>query len=79
MKDALEVKVIPDVEIIADADLERVINDLDSEIYLMSSHADKLDCYVAAASGLMCGMLDILWVGDFSLERGRNIAGRSGT
>ena len=74
MKDALEVKVIPDVEIIADADLERVINDLDSEIYLMSSHADKLDCYVAAASGLMCGMLDILWVSDFSLERGRNIA-----
>lgn len=74
MKDKLEVKVVSDVEIIADTDFEKVIHDLDSELYLMSSHTDKLDCYVAAASGLLCVMLDVLWVGDFSLEHGRNIA-----
>ena len=74
MKNKLEVNVISDVEIVASTDIEKIIFDLDSEIELMSSHADKLDCYIAAASGLLCGMLDILWVGDFSLERGRNIA-----
>ena len=74
MKNDLEIKVISDVEIIADTDLEKVIHDLDSEIYLMSSQADKLDYYVAAASGLLCGMLDILWIGDLNLKRGRNIA-----
>lgn len=74
MNDKLEVKVISDIEIVAGTDFEKIIYDLDSEIYLMSSHADKLDCCIAAASGLLCGMLDILWIGDFSLERGRNIA-----
>lgn len=74
MSDKLEVKVISDVEIVAGTDFEKVIHDLDTEIDLLSSHADKLDCLVAAASGLLCGMLDILWVGDFSLERGRDIA-----
>ena len=29
---------------------------------------------VAVASGVLCGMLDVLWVGEFDLERGREIA-----
>lgn len=74
MKDKLDVSVISDVEIVADTDLDKVVHNLDTEIDLLSSNADKLDCFIAAASGLLCGMLDILWVGEFSLERGRNIA-----
>ncbi len=55
-------------------DLDRIIYDLDSHIDLLSSRADKLDYLVAIGSGVLCGLLDILWVGNFSLERGRNIA-----
>ena len=70
----LEVEVISDIEIVADTDLSKAIYDLDTEIDMLSSHADKLDYIVAASSGILCGMLDIFWVGDFSLEHGRSIA-----
>ncbi|MGI5935350.1 MAG: hypothetical protein ACOX7I_00870 [Oscillospiraceae bacterium] len=55
-------------------DLDRIIFDLDSKIDLLSSQADKLDYLVSIGSGVLCGLLDILWVGDFNLERGRGIA-----
>ena len=55
-------------------DFDRIVYELDNQIYLLSSQADKLDYIVAIASGVLCGMLDILWVGEFSLERGRDIA-----
>ena len=55
-------------------DLDNIIFDLDSQINLISSKADNIDYIVAIASGLMCGILDNLWVGDFSLTRGRGIA-----
>ncbi len=41
---------------------------------MLSSQADSLDYIVAAASGVLCAALDILWVGEFSLEKGRNVA-----
>lgn len=66
----IEVKVTS-VEKEARADLDAVIFDLDNEIELLSNQADKLDYLVAVASGILCGMLDVLWVGDFSLEKGR--------
>ncbi len=53
--------------------LDRIIFDLDSQIDLLSSQADKYDYLVSIGSGVMCGLLDILWVGSFSLERGRSI------
>ncbi|MFT9056254.1 MAG: hypothetical protein ABF449_06470, partial [Ethanoligenens sp.] len=55
-------------------DLDRIIYDLDSQIDLLSSQADKYDYLVSIGSGVLCGLLDILWVGEFSLERGRGIA-----
>ncbi len=55
-------------------DLDQIIYDLDSQIELLSSQADTLDYLVAVASGVLCGMLDVLWVGEFNLERGREIA-----
>lgn len=40
--------------------------------------ADKLDCLIAASSGFLTGMLDVLWVGEFSLAEaqtnGRKLA-----
>jgi len=33
-----------------------------------------LDYLVSISSGLLCGLFDVLWVGNFSLEHGRNIA-----
>ena len=55
-------------------DFDKEIYDLNRQINLLSSNADTLDCLVAAASGLACGMLDMLWVGDFDLSRGREFA-----
>ena len=54
-------------------DLDKTIYDLNSQIKLLSSQADKLDYVVAIASGIACGILDILWVGDFDLTNGRNV------
>ncbi len=44
-------------------DLDRVIYDLDSQIDLLSSQEDKTDYILSIASGLLCGTLDILWMG----------------
>ena len=52
-------------------DPSRAIYELDKQIDMLESHADKLDYLVAACSGLLCGALDVLWVGDFDLARGR--------
>lgn len=56
-------------------DLDQIIYDLNSQIDLLSSKADRLDYLVSIGSGVLSGLLDILWVGEFNLERGRNIAG----
>lgn len=55
-------------------DFDRAIYDLNSQIELLSSQADNLDYVVAIASGIACGLLDILWVGEFDLANGRSIA-----
>lgn len=48
--------------------------DYEDKIYLLSSHADKIDYVIAAGSGLLCGLLDILWVGEFNITRGKTVA-----
>lgn len=55
-------------------DLDRILFDLDSQIELYTAHPDRADLLVAIGSGILCGALDILWVGDFSLRRGRELA-----
>lgn len=72
--DDIKVEVISNPEILASTDYERSLFELDNEIYKLSSHADNLDYFVAVASGLICGMLDILWTGDFDLQDGRAVA-----
>jgi hypothetical protein len=70
----IELKPYNEAAINTEYDLDRIIFDLDSQIELLSSQADNLDYLVSVASGVLCSMLDILWVGEFSLERGRGIA-----
>ncbi|EEI86977.1 hypothetical protein HMPREF0072_0532 [Anaerococcus lactolyticus ATCC 51172] len=72
----IEYKIIPydDKSKIEEFDLDEIIFDLDSELDLLESKADKLDYLIAIASGLICGMLDILWVKDFDFARGRELA-----
>lgn len=55
-------------------DFDKTIYDLNSQIELLSSQADNMDYIVAVASGIACSILDILWVGEFDLAHGRNVA-----
>lgn len=48
------------------------LNQLNSEINKLTNNADGLDYTIAVGSGILAGMIDSFWVGDFSLERGRN-------
>lgn len=75
-KKQFQIKLVPNDEMAVENeyDLDRIIFDLDSQVDLLSSQADKYDYLVSVGSGILCSMLDILWVGKFSLERGRNIA-----
>lgn len=54
-----------------DYNLDRIIFDLDSQVELLSSQTDNFDYLISIASGVLCGALDILWSGDFDLDRGR--------
>lgn len=54
-------------------DFDRIIFDLDNKINLLSSQADVADYLISIGSGLLCGVLDILWTGEFDLARGREL------
>ena len=77
-EDNLNIKceLISDDEFIGSSefDFDKIIFDLNSHIDLLSSQADSLDYIVAISSGIVCGILDILWVGEFDLAHGRSIA-----
>lgn len=70
----VEVTLVTSVVKKANSNIDQTIFDLDNQIQMLSSRADKLDYLVSIASGILCGMLDILWVGDFNLGSGRNIS-----
>ncbi len=54
-------------------DLDAIIYKLDSQIDMLSCHADNVDYIAAIASGLLCSMLDILWCGDIDLSKAHEI------
>ena len=60
------------IDQIASTDIEKTLFELNNEIGVLSSHADSIDYYMSIASRVICGMLDILWVGEFNLQRGRD-------
>lgn len=50
---------------------ERKIGDLDAEINRLTSHADGLDCTIAVASGVVCGLIDSFFVGPFDFANAK--------
>lgn len=75
-QEKIKVELISDLNILSKNvnSLDSVIFNLDSQIDMFSSKADKWDYLLAVSSGIACGMMDILWTGDFSLAEGRNIS-----
>lgn len=75
-QEKIKVELISDLNILSMNvnSLDSVIFNLDSQIDMLSSKADKWDYLLAVSSGIACGMMDILWTGDFSLAEGRNIS-----
>lgn len=68
----LTIDVMPyDAGMATEFDYDRILFDLDSKIDLLSSKADKYDYLVAAGSGMLSALLDILWVGKYSLMKAR--------
>lgn len=53
-------------------EIENQIADLDISIDKLTNHADKLDYAVSVASGIIAGIIDILFVGKFDLQEGRD-------
>jgi hypothetical protein len=51
---------------------QKRIEDLNKEIDRLTSHADGLDYMVAVGSGIVAGIVDSLWVGEFNFERGKD-------
>lgn len=43
---------------------------LNNQIDNLTNNADNLDCIVSVVSGVLAGIIDSLWVGEFSLDRG---------
>ena len=74
MKPKVEVEIITNPEVVASTDFDRSIAEIHQEIDNVSSKADKWDYFAAIASGIMCGMLDVLWTGDFDFREGRKVS-----
>jgi len=47
------------------------IEELNKEIKRLTNHADGIDYMVAVGSGIIAGVVDSLWVGEFSFSRGK--------
>lgn len=47
------------------------IDVLNQEIDQLTNHADRTDNLVAVGSGLLAGLVDAFWVGEFEFERGK--------
>lgn len=45
------------------------IDELNSDIDKLTNHADGIDYMVAVASGVICGLIDVLFVSDLSFEK----------
>ena len=47
------------------------IAELNEEIGRLTNNADGLDYTIAVSSGIIASLIDVFWVGEFNLERGR--------
>ena len=51
------------------AENQKVLDELNSEIDKLTNHAHGIDYMVAVASGVLAGIIDVVFVEDFSLEK----------
>lgn len=51
------------------AELAEQIRVVDGRVERLTNHSDRLDCAVAVGCGVLAGIVDSLWVGEFSLTR----------
>lgn len=63
---------ILDESSIASIDIQQSLFDINQQIEQSKSKADQWDYYLSIASGIVCGMLDVIWVGDFDFENVRD-------
>lgn len=49
-----------------------LIDDLNDDIDLLTSHVDKIDYIVAGCCGVLTGMIDVFFVGEFSLTNNKD-------
>lgn len=53
------------------------IDALDRSIGRVTNDADRIDNLVAVSSGLLAGLIDVFWVGEFNFERGKAWSNRT--
>lgn len=70
MKDIV-VEVL-DESSLASVDIQQSLFDINQRIEQSKSKADQWDYYLSIASGIVCGMLDAIWVGDFDFKNARD-------
>lgn len=51
--------------------INKKVEELNTDIDRLTNHADGLDYTIAVASGIISGAIDIFYVGEFSLDRGK--------
>lgn len=51
------------------SEMEEKAEELNSNIDQLTNHADGLDYTIAVASGVICGLIDSIFVGEFSFEK----------
>lgn len=57
------------------AEVQEEISHLDKEISRLTCHADAEDYAVAVTSGAICGVVDVFFVGEFSIEQANTWGG----
>ena len=60
-----------DVSSGAEDEIDRKLQQINSELEKYTSHADRLDYIAAVACGILSGIVDSCYTGEFSLEKAR--------
>ncbi len=56
---------------------DKRIDEINKEIGILTNNADNIDYIIAVSSGILAGMVDSLWVGEFKMERGKAWSNKS--
>ena len=75
-KNNLDSKITEIAKKIAEIDtqsenLNSKIDILNTEIERLTNHADKFDYAIAVGAGVLCGLIDSFFIGEFNFERGK--------